>query len=250
MYEFIAGVLQGITEFLPVSSSGHLVIFSSLSESLDLNTYDIAFLHIGTLLSIFVYYRKRILNIFSSLETFTSSFKIISVALLPAVLVGLFSPLQEIIDSNKNILQITGSAYLIFSIFLFISINLRSENNISFQEISLKQSFIVGLAQAFALVPGISRSGVTLVTGMYLGIKKTEAIYFSLLLGIPTIFGAWVLTFVDSSFTINTSILAPSAVAFISGLLAIKVLVNLTVNSKLQYFGIYCLLLSVICFTN
>lgn len=250
MYEFIAGVLQGITEFLPISSSGHLVIFSSISESLDLNTYDIAFLHIGTLLSIFVYYRKRIINIFSSKEAFTSSFKIISVALLPAVLVGLFSPLQEIIDTNKNILQITGSAYLIFSIFLFISINLRSENNISFQDISLKQSFIVGLAQAFALVPGISRSGVTLVTGMYLGIKKTEAIYFSLLLGIPTIFGAWLLTFVDSSFTINTSILAPSAVAFISGLLAIKVLVNLTVNSKLQYFGIYCLLLSVICFAN
>ena len=250
MYEFIAGVLQGITEFLPISSSGHLVIFSSISESLDLNTYDIAFLHIGTLLSIFVYYRKRIIDIFSSKEAFTSSFKIISVALLPAVLVGLFSPLQEIIDSNKNILQITGSAYLIFSIFLFISINLRSENNISFQDISLKQSLIVGLAQAFALVPGISRSGVTLVTGMYLGIKKTEAIYFSLLLGIPTIFGAWLLTFVDSSFTINTSILAPSAVAFISGLLAIKVLVNLTVNSKLQYFGIYCLLLSVICFAN
>ena len=250
MYEFIAGVLQGITEFLPISSSGHLVIFSSISESLDLNTYDIAFLHIGTLLSIFVYYRKRIINIFSSKEAFTSSFKIISVALLPAVLVGLFSPLQEIIDSNKNILQITGSAYLIFSIFLFISINLRSENNILFKEISLKQSFIVGLAQAFALVPGISRSGVTLVTGMYLGIKKTEAIYFSLLLGIPTIFGAWLLTFIDSSFTINTSILAPSAVAFISGLLAIRVLVNLTVNSKLQYFGIYCLLLSVICFAN
>ena len=66
MYELIAGVLQGITEFLPVSSSGHLVILSSLNESLDLNTYDIAFLHVGTLLSIIVYYRKRILNIFSS----------------------------------------------------------------------------------------------------------------------------------------------------------------------------------------
>ena len=109
---------------------------------------------------------------------------------------------------------------------------------------------IVGLAQAFALVPGVSRSGVTLITGMYLGIKKTEAIYFSLLLGIPTIFGAWLLTFVESSFTINSSMLAPSAVAFISGLLAIKILVGITVNSKIQYFGIYCLLLSVICFFN
>ena len=250
MYELIAGVLQGITEFLPVSSSGHLVILSSLNESLDLNTYDIAFLHVGTLLSIIVYYRKRILNIFSSKETFAGTSKIIFVALITAVAVGLFSPLQEIIDSNKNILQITGAAYLIFSILLFISINLKGENNISFNEISLKQSLIVGLAQAFALVPGVSRSGVTLITGMYLGIKKTEAIYFSLLLGIPTIFGAWLLTFVESSFTINSSMLAPSAVAFISGLLAIKILVGITVNSKIQYFGIYCLLLSVICFFN
>jgi len=250
MYEFVAGVLQGITEFLPVSSSGHLVILSSLNNSLNLNTYDIAFLHIGTLLSIIVYYRKRILDTFYNIEIFTNSLKVISVALIPAVAVGLFSPLQEIIDSNKDILQITGVAYLLFSIILLSTRNLKGENNTSFQQISLKQAFIIGLAQAFALVPGISRSGVTLVTGMYLGIKKTEAIYFSLLLGIPTIFGAWLLTFVESSFTFNTAMLLPSIVAFISGLLAIRFLVNVTVNSKLQYFGFYCLLLSLFCFIN
>jgi len=250
MYEFVAGVLQGITEFLPVSSSGHLVILSSLNNSLNLNTYDIAFLHIGTLLSIIVYYRKRILDTFYDIEIFTNSLKVISVALIPAVAVGLFSPLQEIIDSNKDILQITGVAYLLFSIILLSTRNLKGENNTSFQQISLKQAFIIGLAQAFALVPGISRSGVTLVTGMYLGIKKTEAIYFSLLLGIPTIFGAWLLTFVESSFTFNTAMLLPSIVAFISGLLAIRFLVNVTVNSKLQYFGFYCLLLSLFCFIN
>lgn len=250
MYEFVAGVLQGITEFLPVSSSGHLVILSSLNNSLNLNTYDIAFLHIGTLLSIIVYYRKRILDTFYNIEIFTNSLKVISVALIPAVAVGLFSPLQEIIDSNKDILQITGVAYLLFSIILLSTRNLKGENNTSFQQISLKQAFIIGLAQAFALVPGISRSGITLVTGMYLGIKKTEAIYFSLLLGIPTIFGAWLLTFVESSFTFNTAMLLPSIVAFISGLLAIRFLVNVAVNSKLQYFGFYCLLLSVFCFIN
>ena len=114
MYEYIAGLLQGITEFLPVSSSGHLVILSSLNESLNLDTYDIAFLHVGTLLSIIIYYRERILDIFSNKESFTTSLKVITVALIPAVAVGLFSPLQDIIDSNKNILQITGAAYLIF----------------------------------------------------------------------------------------------------------------------------------------
>ena len=250
MYEILAGVLQGITEFLPVSSSGHLVIFSSLNDSIDLNTYDIAFLHVGTLLSIIVYYRKRIIDIFSHKKTFTNSMKIIAVALIPAVAVGLLSPLQEVIDSNKNILQITGAAYLIFSIILLVSLNSKNESAISFDQITLKQSFIIGLAQAFALVPGISRSGITLVTGMYLGIKKTEAIYFSLLLGIPTIFGAWLLTFVESSFNVNTNIVAPTIVAFISGILAIRFLISITVNSKLQYFAFYCIALSVICFIN
>ena len=250
MYEILAGVLQGITEFLPVSSSGHLVIFSSLNDSIDLNTYDIAFLHVGTLLSIIVYYRKRIIDIFSHKKTFTNSMKIIAVALIPAVAVGLLSPLQEVIDSNKNILQITGADYLIFSIILLVSLNSKNESAISFDQITLKQSFIIGLAQAFALVPGISRSGITLVTGMYLGIKKTEAIYFSLLLGIPTIFGAWLLTFVESSFNVNTNIVAPTIVAFISGILAIRILISITVNSKLQYFAFYCIALSVICFIN
>ena len=250
MYEILAGVLQGITEFLPVSSSGHLVIFSSLNDSIDLNTYDIAFLHVGTLLSIIVYYRKRIIDIFSHKKTFTNSMKIIAVALIPAVAVGLLSPLQEVIDSNKNILQITGAAYLIFSIILLVSLNSKNESAISFDQITLKQSFIIGLVQAFALVPGISRSGITLVTGMYLGIKKTEAIYFSLLLGIPTIFGAWLLTFVESSFNVNRNIVAPTIVAFISGILAIRILISITVNSKLQYFAFYCIALSVICFIN
>ena len=85
MYEYIAGVLQGIAEFLPVSSSGHLVILSSLNNTLDLDTYDIAFLHIGTLFSILVYYRKRILDIFSDKQIFINSLKIICVALIPAV---------------------------------------------------------------------------------------------------------------------------------------------------------------------
>ena len=114
----------------------------------------------------------------------------------------------------------------------------------------MSQSFIIGLAQAVALIPGVSRSGITLLTGMYLGIKKTEAIYFSLLLGIPTIFGAWLLTFAESSFNLNSAMLGPTIVAFISGLFAIKILVNITVNAKLQYFGLYCFLLSVFCFIN
>ena len=89
MLEILTGVLQGLTEFLPISSSGHLVIISSLSSELDLNTTDIAFLHIGTLFSIVFFYRKRIFEIFEDLDTFVFYFKIILAGIIPAVLIGL-----------------------------------------------------------------------------------------------------------------------------------------------------------------
>jgi len=98
------------------------------------------------------------------------------------------------------------------------------------------------------LLPGVSRSGVTLLTAIYLGVKKADAIYYSLLLGIPTIFGAWSLTFINDSFQVNTNIVLPTVVAMFTGLVAIRVLINFTISSKLQYFGYYCLLLSIFCF--
>ena len=112
---------------------------------------------------------------------------------------------------------------------------------------TVNNAFLIGLAQSFALLPGVSRSGVTLITAMYLGMKKADAIYFSLLLGIPTIFGAWGLTFVTQSYELNSGIIFPTMVAMITGLVAIKLLVDFTTNSKLQYFGYYCLLLGIIC---
>ena len=107
---------------------------------------------------------------------------------------------------------------------------------------------MIGIAQAFALMPGISRSGVTLLAAMYLGLKKADAIFYSMLIGIPTIFGAWSLTFINQSFEVNTSILIPTIVAFFTGILAIKLLVKFTTESKLQFFGFYCLILSIISF--
>ena len=101
---------------------------------------------------------------------------------------------------------------------------------------TVNNAFLIGLAQSFALLPGVSRSGVTLITAMYLGMKKADAIYFSLLLGIPTIFGAWGLTFVTQSYELNSGIIFPTIVALITGLVAIKLLVDFTTNSKLQYF--------------
>ena len=248
MLEILTGVLQGLTEFLPISSSGHLVIISSLSSELDLNTNDIAFLHIGTLFSIVFFYRKRIFEIFEDLETFVFYFKIILAGIIPAVLIGLLTPIQNIIDESPNLILITGASYLIFSLLLIFSGKINNSEALNIREITVSQAFVIGIAQSIALLPGVSRSGVTLLTAIYLGVKKADAIYYSLLLGIPTIFGAWSLTFINDSFQVNTDIVLPTIVAMFTGLLAIRVLINFTTSSKLQYFGYYCLLLSMFCF--
>ena len=248
MLEILTGVLQGLTEFLPISSSGHLVIISSLSSELDLNTNDIAFLHIGTLFSIVFFYRKRIFEIFEDLETFIFYFKIILAGVIPAILIGLLTPIQNIIDESPNLILITGASYLIFSLLLIFSGKINNSEALNIRDITVSQAFVIGIAQSIALLPGVSRSGVTLLTAIYLGVKKADAIYYSLLLGIPTIFGAWSLTFINDSFQVNTNIVLPTIVAMFTGLLAIRVLINFTTSSKLQYFGYYCLLLSVFCF--
>ena len=248
MLEILTGVLQGLTEFLPISSSGHLVIISSLSSELDLNTNDIAFLHIGTLFSIVFFYRKRIFEIFEDLDTFIFYFKIILAGIIPAVLIGLLTPIQNIIDDSPNLILITGASYLIFSLLLIFSGKINNSEALNIRDITVSQAFVIGIAQSIALLPGVSRSGVTLLTAIYLGVKKADAIYYSLLLGIPTIFGAWSLTFINDSFQVNTNIVLPTIVAMFTGLLAIRVLINFTTSSKLQYFGYYCLLLSVFCF--
>ena len=248
MTDIFLGIIQGITEFLPISSSGHLVIFDKLLPVINLNTNDIAFLHIGTLFSIVIFYRARILQIFNNLIIFKFYLKIIIFGILPAVIVGLLTPIQEAIDNSSQILIYTGIAYFFLSVLLIFSERIASQNILSIEEITINQAFMIGIAQAFALMPGISRSGVTLLAAMYLGLKKADAIFYSMLIGIPTIFGAWSLTFINQSFEVNTSILIPTIVAFLTGILAIKLLVKFTTESKLQFFGFYCLILSIISF--
>ena len=248
MTDIFLGIVQGITEFLPISSSGHLVIFDKLLPVINLNTNDIAFLHIGTLFSIVIFYRARILQIFNNLIIFKFYLKIIIFGILPAVIVGLLTPIQETIDNSSQILIYTGIAYFFLSVLLIFSERIASKNILSIEEITINQAFMIGIAQAFALMPGISRSGVTLLAAMYLGLKKADAIFYSMLIGIPTIFGAWSLTFINQSFEVNTSILIPTIVAFLTGILAIKLLVKFTTESKLQFFGFYCLILSIVSF--
>tara|TARA_X000000368_G_scaffold116201_1_gene90620 strand:- start:949 stop:1713 length:765 start_codon:yes stop_codon:yes gene_type:complete len=245
MIDIFFGIIQGITEFLPISSSGHLVVLSELFKDNNFNTYEIAFLHLGTFFSILIFYIKDIISIFKNRNTFIKVLKLLFVGVLPAAAFGLFLPISDIIDESSSILVITSFAYIFIALVLYFADKLE-EGNKSILDLSLKESLIIGFAQAVALLPGVSRSGITLSTALYLKLKKTEAIFFSLLLGLPTIFGAWLLTFIQSSEPINNSLLLPSVAAFLSGLLAIRVLINFTVSSKLNIFSVYCFVMGII----
>ena len=120
------------------------------------------------------------------------------------------------------------------------------EGGKSILDLSLRESVTIGFAQALALFPGVSRSGITLSTALYLKLKKTEAIFFSLLLGLPTILGAWLLTFIQTTEPIDSSFLLPCIAAFLSGLVAIRILINFTVSSKLNVFSTYCLVMGLV----
>ena len=164
---------------------------------------------------------------------------------MPAVGFGLFLPISNLIDESSAILLITAVAYVFIASVLYFADKLE-EGDKSILDLSLKESLTIGFAQAIALFPGVSRSGITLSTALYLKLKKTEAIFFSLLLGLPTIFGAWFLTFIQATEPINNSLWIPCIAAFLSGLIAIRVLISFTVSSKLNVFSIYCFLLGLI----
>jgi undecaprenyl-diphosphatase len=165
--------------------------------------------------------------------------------MIPAGFVGLVLPISQIIDESKYILLITGFAYISFSVIMYYAEKI-SEGETIIENISINEAFTIGVAQSFALLPGVSRSGMTLITAMFLKIKKKDAIFFSLLLGIPTIFGAWLITLLQSTEGINSNLIIPTLFAFIAGTIAIKILINFTVNSKLKIFSYYCFAIGII----
>ena len=242
MIDILFGIIQGVTEFLPISSSGHLVVLSELFKENTLNTYEIAFLHLGTFFSILIYYLKDIISILKNRNLLIQIFKLIVIGVMPAAAFGLFLPIRNLIDEGSTILLITALAYIFIASVLYFADKLE-EGDKSILDLSLKESLTIGFAQALALFPGVSRSGITLSTALYLKLKKTEAIFFSLLLGLPTIFGAWLLTFMQAAESLDNSLWIPCFAAFLSGLVAIRILVNFTVSSKLNVFSIYCFLM-------
>lgn len=248
----LLGVIQGLTEFLPVSSSGHLEIIQAFlkkpTESTS-NLFMTVCLHSATVLSTLVYFRKDIFNLLQGLfqfknnESFQFSFKI-ALSMLPAIFVGLLLEKQIEFLFTSNLLFI-GLMLLITALLLFLS-DYTTEKK---QEISLSSAIIIGVAQTLAILPGISRSGATICVSLLLGIKKIEAIKFSFIMVIPLIIGSVAKFIIDNKFTLDDVNLLNLSIgfiaAFLTGLLACKWMIALVKNSKLIYFSFYCLILGL-----
>ncbi|MFW5706783.1 MAG: undecaprenyl-diphosphate phosphatase [Bacteroidota bacterium] len=249
---FLLGLLQGLTEFLPVSSSGHLELGAAFFGLEEDNLSFSIIVHGATFLSVVVVFRKDIANLIINLFKFQWNVetKFILLLLLSAIPVGLTGVLFK--DQIEAIFQgrtvFVGFMLLITASLLFLTRYSPNKGN----EVSVKSALIIGLAQTLAIMPGISRSGATISTALFLGIDREKATRFSFLMVLIPIFGASLLEVIDLSkapeaATISTLPLAIGAVtAFLSGLFACSWMLKIVKKGKLVYFSIYCLIAGTI----
>ncbi len=253
----LLGLIQGLTEFLPVSSSGHLVIFESL---FGIKTGDIVFeilVHFGTLIAVLIYFRKRLYGIVKSVFNFArgkTGFKddphlklalLISLGTIPAVIIGLL--FKDLIVTAFESPRWASAMLLVTAAILF-STKIAPDKS---KNIGWVGSLIIGLTQALAIMPGISRSGSTISAGMHLGIDRSEAAEFSFLLSIPAIAGATLLEipqFIESfsNFSMLPVYLAGVLTAAFVGYVSIVYLLAIIKKGKFFYFGLYCAIVGVI----
>lgn len=249
----ILGVVQGLTEFLPISSSGHLVIMQALFGIETDNLVMEIVVHCGTLLSVLVIFWQDIKGLvagfFQGITRFRKTaahdpyFRLLGyliIGTLPAAAVGLLG--KEQIEAIFHSTKLVGFTLIVTGFFLSLTYFIAPTH----KQPNWWRSLIIGSAQAFAILPGISRSGATIAAGLFVGLKKEEATRFSFLLSIPAILGALVLNLKDL-FTQQTqgmswlAIITGLVSAFVVGYLAIRFLLRIVSQGKLAYFAPYCL---------
>lgn len=260
----ILGIVQGLTEFLPISSSGHLIIMQKILGLANAEDVDLLFdmlLHLGTLIAVFVAFHKMIFSLIKSFilsipQLFSGKLKwktadndqrmivLLIISVLPLFFVV---PFMKKIEDLYSSITVVGIALMINGIILFLSDKIvTGKKNAS--TMSIKNSAAIGLTQLIAIVPGISRSGSTITAGLLCGLDRSFAARYSFIMSIPTILGGIVLniihTFKDSG-GINTSMLPMYLIGIIasafSGLVAIKLLQYLLKSKKFIIFSVYCI---------
>lgn len=249
----ILGIVQGLTEFLPVSSSGHLEIGKVLlGTDVEQSLIFTVVVHGATVLSTIVVFFHEIIKIIReslSLKMNASTLYIFKILLsmLPVMLVGFFLE-NEVEAFFSGNLVFVGSMLLITSFLLFLTSTVKKEGK---KKIPFVDALIIGIAQAMAVLPGISRSGSTIATGVILGNRREEVAKFSFLMVLIPIIGANLLSIMSQEGNLKTPgnitpLVAGFSAAFVSGLVACKWMVNIVKKGRLIYFAIYCLLVGLI----
>lgn len=234
----ILGFVQGITEWLPVSSSGHLALLQNFFGFQNIS-FDV-FLHLASVLALIIFFRKDIIAIMKKGKR--NYFLKIFIALLPAAIAGFL--LKDYIESNYHNLFSLGIFFMISGIIVYSTKFFRPEKN----KISYFDSLFIGLFQALAILPGVSRSGATISSALYRKIKNNEAVTFSFLLAVPIILGAFILDFPEIvNLDVPISVLFISfMVTFLTSIATIKVLITIIRRESFYLFGIYNFVLGLL----
>ncbi len=247
----ILAVVQGLTEWLPISSSGHLVIAQKYL-GLNLPLIFSAMLHVGTVVVVLVVFRKDVADILRALvkrdfETDEGKLALfIALGSVPIALIGFV--FQDFFESLFNNLLLVGSALLITGFVLFFS-----EKRIGNRKMSILDSLLIGLTQAVAIIPGVSRSGVTITTGLLRKIDKATAFKYSFLLSVPAVIGATVLE--SRELVVGNVDMIPlflgAVISMIVGYISLKLLQKIVMREKFHLFAYYCWIvgLAIILFT-
>jgi len=241
---FILSIIQGITEFLPISSSSHLILaskyfnFDNQSLSLDVS------LHIGSFIAVIFYFKKDIFNFLKNKELF---FKII-ISSIPVMIVGYTLVKLNLIEQIRNV-KIIGWTTLVFGILLYFSDKFSTAKMIK-NNFNYKSALYIGFFQVLSLIPGVSRSGITITAGRFLGFKREESVKISFLLSIPTLAAVSIFGIINlsSSDNLNISLLNILSIflSFIFSLITIKYFLKYIKNFSLNIFVIYRVILGII----
>jgi undecaprenyl-diphosphatase len=248
----ILGLVQGLSEFLPISSSGHLVLFE---EWLGIGSADLVFeiaVHAGTLLAIFIYFRKYLWEYTTALFGLRESHMASSVArrellliiigTVPAGVIGvMFKAEFEAMFADP----MASAIQIIITGLILLSTLLRKQGH---RDVSVLDSLWIGIAQAVSILPGISRSGATIATGLWAGIRPARVAEFSFILSIPAVAGAILLTIPEAWGTgqLGPSHLVGAFVAFVSGYVALRIVFAFLRSGRFALFGVYCLVVGAL----
>ena len=241
----ILAIVQGVSEFLPVSSSAHLIVFSNIINFSNKSLIFDVGLHLGSLLAVLFYFRKELINISKD----KNLFYLIIFGSIPLILFGYIFYSSSLINSFRN-LQTIAWTTLIFGLLMYFADTFKIKKNLK-KDLTIKNILIIGLLQIIAVIPGVSRSGIIITAGRFLNFDRYDSTKISFYLSIPALTGASVLTLKDAineKFEFNFLLIISIILSFIFSYITIKYFLIYIKKFSLKFFVIYRIILSIIIF--